>query len=187
MNATLTVADLARPPTPDPRPFAALDAAIAGLFAAPPHAIEEPGKPLAPGISLQFRGNSGLRATAGGGDAISVALHDRGDSPWFSVELALPIAPIRTHRFLGLRLGGACAAGAVTLRPVLRLVAEDGWRDTDFPCDLVFTPHPADNLALLPLDAAEGRESATAAVLILFVRQRAADLRLSRIDPFCAR
>jgi hypothetical protein len=174
MNATLTVADLARPPTPDPRPFAALDAAIAGLFAAPPHAIEEPGKPLAPGISLQFRGNSGLRATAGGGDAISVAL-------------ALPIAPIRTHRFLGLRLGGACAAGAVTLRPVLRLVAEDGWRDTDFPCDLVFTPHPADNLALLPLDAAEGRESATAAVLILFVRQRAADLRLLRIDPFCAR
>jgi hypothetical protein len=169
-----------------PRLLGALDDALAALFALPPRAVERPGEPLAPGITLQFRGDSGLRANLGGGAGFAVSLHDRGNSPWFSLEMTLPIDAIRTCRFLGLRVAGACAAGAVTLRPVLRLTAQDGWRDAEFGRDLVFTSAPTDNLALLPLDGFEGRENAVAATLILFLRQRAADLRLTRIDPFCA-
>lgn len=169
-----------------PRPLGALDDALTALFSLPPRAVERPGETLAPGITLQFRGNSGLRANLGGGAGFAVNLHDRGESPWFSLEMALPIDAIRSCRFLGLRVAGACTAGAATLRPVLRLTAEDGWRDAEFGRDLVFTSAPADNLALLPLDGIEGRETAVAATLILFLRQRAADLRLTRIDPFCA-
>jgi hypothetical protein len=169
-----------------PRMLGALDDALATLFALPPRALERPGEPLAPGITLQFRGESGLRAGLGGGAGFAVTLHDRGDSPWFSLEMALPINVIRDCRFLGLRASGHCAAGAATFRPVLRLTAEDGWRDAEFGRDLVFTSQPAENLALLPLDGLEGRENAVEAKLILFLRQRAADLRLTRIDPFCA-
>lgn len=169
-----------------PRPLGALDDAIAALFALPPRMLERPGEPLVPGITLQFRGESGLRAGLGGGPGLALTLHDRGESPWFSLEMALPIAAVRNCRFLGLRIDGQCMAGAATLRPVLRLTAEDGWRDAEFGRDLAFTSQAAENLALLPLDGVEGRDGALHATLILFLRQRAADLRLSRIDPFCA-
>jgi hypothetical protein len=172
---------------PAPRPLHALDAAIAKLSGLAPRPIDVPGRALAPGVALQFKGDSGLRGSIGGGGAgFAVALHDRGDSPWFSLEFALPPEALRAARFLGARLGGSCAAGAVTLRPVLRLSAEDGWHDTAFSRDLVFTASPADSLALLPLEEVAGRDEAHAATLIFFVRQRTADLRLTRIEPFCA-
>ncbi|MFT4829119.1 MAG: hypothetical protein ACI95R_001815 [Halioglobus sp.] len=169
-----------------PRPLGALDDAMAALFALPPRTLTQPGETLAPGITLQFRGDSGLRAGLGGGDGFAVTLHDRGDSPWFSLEMVLPTEAVRTCRFLGLRVAGHCIAGAVTLRPVLRLMADDGWHDAEFGRDLAFTSAHAENLALLSLDGLAGRETAVAATLILFLRQRATDLRLTRIDPFCA-
>lgn len=186
----LPIADVDDALAPDltvaPRPFGVLDDALAALFALPPRALERPGEALAPGITLQFRGDSGLRAALGGGEGFAVTLHDRGDSPWFSLEMTAPIDAIRNCRFLGLRITGQCMAGAATLRPVLRLTAEDGWRDAEFSRDLVFTSQASENLALLPLDGLEGRDRAVHATLILFLRQRAADLRLTRIDPFCA-
>ena len=188
------------------RPLAALDAALEGICALPPTALDRPGMALGPGICVQYRGASGVRAEAEGlgppapGDmtapdppplstglpsgGLRLALLDRGDSPWFSLELALPMAPLRRARFLGLRLHAAADAGVAALRPVLRLHHEDGWQDAGFGRDMAFTPTPSEQLLALSLDRLTGRAQARDATLILFLRQRAATLRLARIEPF---
>lgn len=174
------------PPSAPQRPLADLEAALAALGATPPTRSEPPGRPLVPGVSLQHRGDAGVDAEIRGlGEGFRLALRDRGASPWFSLELQIPPQALARARFFGLRVRGASEAGALSLRPVLRLNGQEGWRDLEFGRELVFTPEPAENLVCLALDPAESAE-AVSAVLILFLRQRAGALRIAALDPFVA-
>ncbi|MGG7567573.1 hypothetical protein ACQ5SO_15590 [Rhodovulum sp. DZ06] len=170
------------------RPLAALDAGLAGLRALPRTRLKRPGMALGPGIAVQYAGKSGVvaRAEGLGADGFGLTLDDRGASPWFSLELSLPVEALRRARFLGLRLAGAAQAGVAALHPVLRLHAEQGWSDHDAGRDFALTPAEAEQTVILSLDRMAGRDDAASATLILFLRQRAAGLRLARIDPFLA-
>lgn len=174
-------------PQPDVQaPLADVDAALDALRALPRRASDPPGAALAPGVSVQHRGGAGVVAAIEGlGDAVLLDLADRGGSPWFSLEIALPPERLQGMRFFGLRSAGESAAGLLSLRPTLRLHAEDGWRDLVFPRDHVFTPEPGENLGAVALDDPTGAPP-VGAVLILFLQQRSGALRLTRIDPFLA-
>lgn len=170
------------------RPLAALDAALAGLGALRRTELERPGMTLGRGICVQYAGGSGVvaRAEGLGEDGLALILDDRGASPWFSLELALPVDALCRARFLGLRVAGAAQTGVAALRPALRLHAEQGWSDHEAGRDIALTRAPSEQTVTFALDRMAGRDAAASATLILFLRQRAAGLRLARIDPFLA-
>ena len=192
-------------PAPAP-PLAEVEAALDALGDLAATELITPGRMLAPGICVQFQGDAGVRARieglnralprlrlpglpegeaprAGQGAAsgLRIALETRGESPWFSLEIALPSAPLAAARALCLRLSGRSGSGVVSLRPTLRMGFDDGWSDARFPADFAFTPQASRQMGVLPLDALPNRQ-AGAPVLILFLRQPAAILSLERVE-----
>ncbi len=165
--------------------LAALNADLARLPETPAQSLETPGMQIVPGVAFQFKPDAGVRAEILDAPGFVVRLEDRGESPWFSLTMRLPLSQMQGSRWFGLRVAGA-AKHAVTAGAVIRCVRGEEDTEIALPAELVFTATPADNVTFVDLRNRPEIAAADFAELVLFFRQGSFQLELTGFDVFCA-